>query len=175
MLRRPNSQTLHFVYHFDFRPDRNPYLPYMREIPLSMFWPRLAAHPRGSLRIAAAPFYFESYNWDAPRWEALSHQTVIPGWLTGLCAEGRDGETPDTPAFRFRNAVHLVDAAELARARIDYVVWQKPYGHVQDGQPQRIGADTASCEPLLRARFGTPVYEDRALVAFRARPGAPLP
>ena len=28
--------------------------------------------PAGSLRIAAAPFYFESYDWDAPRWEAVS-------------------------------------------------------------------------------------------------------
>ena len=36
----PNAQTVHLLYHVDFRPDHNPYLPYMEKIPLSPFWPR---------------------------------------------------------------------------------------------------------------------------------------
>jgi hypothetical protein len=165
--RHPNAQTIHLVYHVDFRPERNPYLPYMAKIPLSPFWAELARERRGSLRIAAAPFYFESYDWDAPRWERVSGQTVIPGFLTGLCIDARAGEVPHTPAFRFVNAVHLADPAALATHGIDYVVWQKPFVQTGRGRPEPIGQGTAHCEPALRARFGAPAYEDDALVAFR--------
>ena len=64
LVRHPNAQTLHLLYHVDFRPERNPFLPYMAKIPLSPFWATLAREPRASLRIAAAPFYFESYDWE---------------------------------------------------------------------------------------------------------------
>jgi len=165
--RHPNAQADHLVYHVDFRPERNPYLPYMAKIPLSPFWARLAAEPRGSLRIAAAPFYFESYDWDAPRWERTSGQTVIPGFLTGLCVDARAGEVPRSPAFRFDNAVHLADPAALVAHRVDWVVWQKPFVQTGRGRPEPIGAATAHCEAALRARFGAPSYEDDALVAFR--------
>ena len=68
------------------------------------------------------------------------------------------------------NAVHLADAAALAAHRIDYVVWQKPFVQTGRGRPEPIGRDTAHCEAALRARFGTPSYEDDALVAFRLPP-----
>ena len=167
LTRHPNAQTVHLVYHVDFRPERNPYLPYMAKIPLSPFWARLASEPRGSVRIAAAPFYFESYDWDAPRWERVSGQTVMPGFLTGLCVDARAGEVPRTPLYRFANAVHLVDATALAAHRIDYVVWQKPFVQTGRGRPEPIGRDTAHCEATLRERFGTPAYEDDTLIAFR--------
>jgi hypothetical protein len=169
MLRYPNAQALDSLWYMDFRADRNPIVPYQAAIPLSPFWARLAAEPPGSVRVAAAPFHFESYDWDAPRWEALSHQTVLPGYLTGLCIERRWGEVPPDPRFRFANAVHLADARELAAKRIDYVVWQKPYVQARKGKPVAIGADTAQCEPALRARFGAPAYEDSSIIAFRAR------
>ena len=174
LLRHPNAQTVHFVHYLDFRADHNPYLPHIESIPMSPFWATLAAQPAGTLRIAAAPFYFESYDWDAPRWERASRQTVIPGFLTGLCVDRRWGEVPQAPEFRFRNAVHLADTAALAEHGIDYVVWQKPY--VPLGRPGSMGGETAHCEAALRARFGTPAFEDPHLVAFRL-PGVdrPLP
>jgi hypothetical protein len=177
LLRHPNAQTVHLVYHVDFRAERNPYLPYMAKIPLSPFWSRLAASPPGSVTVAAAPFYFESYDWDAPRWEAIGRQRVIPGYLTGLCVERRDGEIPDAPAFRFENAVHLANAAELAAHGVDWIVWQKPFVQTGRGRPEDVGRDTAHCEAALRERFGPPAYEDAQLVAFRrprpgGRPGA---
>ena len=172
LVRHPNTQTIHLLYHVDFRPERNPYLPYMAKIPLSPFWASLAAAPRASLRIAAAPFYFESYDWDAPRWEQIGGQAVIPGFLTGLCVEQRAGEAPPTPAFRFQNAVHLADKAALAAHRIDYVVWQKPFVQTGRGQRENIGADTAHCEAALRERFGAPAFEDAHLIAFRLSPDA---
>jgi hypothetical protein len=167
LVRHPNAETQHFLYHFDFRPDHNPYLPHMAGIPLSSFWSGLAARRAGSLRIAAAPFYFESYNWDAPRWEEISGQTVLPGYLSGLCVATRSGEVPIDPAFRFANAVHLADDRALAQKRVDYVVWQKPYTRVVAGRLEPVGAETAACEDALRARFGTPAFEDAALIAFR--------
>jgi len=176
MLRHPNAQTVHLVYHVDFRPEKNPFLPYIEAIPLSPFWETLAAQPAGSLRIAAAPFYFESYNWDAPRWERVSGQTVLPGYLTGLCVDKRAGEVPQDPAFRFRNAVHLADDRSLERQRIDYVVWQKPYVQTSRGKPEAIGAESAHCEAPLRARFGRPAFEDSTIIAFRlSRQDRPAP
>ena len=172
LLRHPNAQTVHFVHYLDFRADHNPYLPHIESIPMSPFWATLAAQPAGTLRIAAAPFYFESYDWDAPRWERASRQTVIPGFLTGLCVDRRWGEVPQAPEFRFRNAVHLADTAALAEHGIDYVVWQKPY--VPLGRPGSMGGETAHCEAALRARFGTPAFEDSHLVAFHL-PGVDRP
>lgn len=166
-LRFPNGQTQHLYFYLEFRPGRNLYDPYIAAIPLSPFWKTLAAVQPGSLRIAAAPFSFESYNWDAPRWEEASRQYVIPAYLTGFCVDRRYGELPRTPAFRFRNAVHLADAAGLATLNVRYIVWQKPYERTVEGRPIRIGAETAHCEDLLRARFGQPAYEDGSLVAFR--------
>ncbi len=167
MLRHPNAQALDSLYYIDFRPENNPIVPYQAAIPLSPFWASLAAQPPGSARIAAAPFYFESYDWDAPRWERLSHQTVVPGYLTGLCVDKRPGEVPADARFRFRNAVHLADDGALARKRIDYVVWQKPYVQRSRGAPVMKGAATAHCETALREKFGAPAFEDATIIAFR--------
>jgi len=168
MLRYPNTHTLQAMFHFDFRPEANPFLPRVAVTPLSPYWAALARNPPGSLRIAAAPFYFESYNWDAPRWERLSRQTVLPGYLTGLCVERRFGEVPESPEFRFRNAVHLANPAELADRQIDYVVWQKPYVQTSAGRKEAIGTDTAGCETVLRTKLGDPVYEDSLIIVFHA-------
>ena len=166
LLRQPNGETQHLVNYIDFRPDHNPYVPQFEAIPLSPFWASLAARAPGSLRIAAAPFYFESFDWDAPRWERLSGQTVLPGYLTGLCVDHRAGELPRDQRFRFANAVHLADAGALAAKAIDYVAWQKPFQLINGSTKEAIGADTAACEPVLRARFGTPVFEDSHIIVF---------
>ncbi len=172
MLRHPNAHALGSVHYMDFRPEKNPILPYQEAIPVSPFWASLATAPPGSLRIAAAPFYFESYDWDAPRWEARARQVVLPGFLTGLCVDRRWGEVPQDPRFRFRNAVHLADERSLAQRRIDYVVWQKPYVQASRGEPVAIGADTAHCEAALRTKFGPPAFEDSSIIAFRVAPHA---
>ncbi len=167
MLRYPNAQALDSLFYIDFRSERNPIVGYQAAIPLSPFWARLAEEPPGSIHIAAAPFYFESYDWDAPRWEGLAHQKIVPGFLTGLCVDKRWGEVPLDARFRFRNAVHLADDDALARKRIDYVVWQKPYVQVSKSAPVAKGTDTAHCEAALRAKFGAPAFEDSTIIAFR--------
>src|ERR1700694_1653404 len=125
LLQYPNANSLHSVYGFDFRPEHNPVLRLMDGIPLSPWWERLGDRTPGSLAIAVAPFPTESVGWDAPRWQRLSRQRILHGFLTPLCANPRPTEVPDDGRFRFRNAVHLNDDAELARHRIDFVVWQK--------------------------------------------------
>ena len=172
--RHPNSQTQHLVNYIDFRPEENPYVPQFEATPLSPFWASLAARPAGSVRIAAAPFYFESFDWDAPRWERLSGQTVWPGYLTGLCVEYRAGELPRDPRYRFANAVHLSDDAALAAKGIDYVAWQKPYGRDVAGHREAMGTDTAGCESVLRAKFGPPAFEDSHIIVFPTSVSIPV-
>lgn len=162
---RPNRHALHMQYYFDFRADRNPYGPHLAAIPDSPYWRSLARYPRDSLRIAVAPFQFESFEWNAPAWERASGQVVLPAYLSGLCVDWRWGEVPAGPQFAFRNAVRLADAHDVAAKAIDFVAWQKPYRRGTD----LVGEATQQCEAALRERFGAPVYEDAALVVFPAQ------
>lgn len=123
---RPTTYRLGIEFHYDFREHRNAVLAAQRTIPLSPFWRTLADHPRNSIVVAAAPFVFESYDWDAARGQRVSHQRVVPGWLTGLCVDRRPGELPVRDGLRFSNAVRLADARALADFPVDYVAWQKP-------------------------------------------------
>jgi len=172
VLAHPNANSLHVLYEFDFRSERNPIVAHMQPIPLSRWWATLASKPRSSITVAVAPFPEASAGWDAPRWQAVSGQRIISGFLTPLCASARETEVPDDSRFVFRNAVHLGNASALAAHRVDYVVWQKPYRYVGRGVDVEVAGDVAECGPALRAHFGTPAYEDELLAVYRA-PGAP--
>ena len=165
-MRQPNSNTLHSVFQADYRVHREGVAEFMRRaIPLSPWWQTLRGHDDGAL-IAAAPYHFVSYLWDAPRWEEVSGHRVLPGALTGLCVDWREGEVPRDARFRLRNAVHLADADALTAKGIAYVVWQKPFTVVLDGNHAEIGTDTAQCLGSLRARFGNASYEDDKIAVF---------
>jgi hypothetical protein len=138
---------------------------------MSPFWHSLADRPPDSLLVAAAPFRFESYDWDGPRWERKSRQRVFPGWLTGLCVEHRPGELPARDGLAFANAVRLSDRAALAARGVDYVVWQKPWVPLAEDRLERGGDHVAQCEAALRSAFGPPAYEDGQLIAFRLSAG----
>ena len=168
VLRRPNTNVTHSVYSFDFRPEHNLILKrFHKNVPLSAYWSQLATLPHGSLRIAVAPFYFESYNWDAPRWERNSRQTIIPGYLSGLCSNLRPGEVPKIEFFKFRNAVFLNDLVDISAHKINLIVYQKPYMVMEDdGTKHIMGEDTSHCERVMRTRFGTPQYEDDKILVF---------
>ncbi len=166
-LRRPNGNTAHSVFQVDFRSDRPGVKANMaRWIPLSPWWESLRYLPAGSVLIAAAPYSNFSPRWDAPRWERLGRQRVIPGFLTGLCVAGRQGELPQDPRFAMRNAVHLGDRRELAARKVGRVVFQKPYRLDLGGGPRIQGADTAHCLEVLRARLGPASYEDAWVAVF---------
>lgn len=164
----PNSNIADPYFYFDFRPAHNPFPGiFKRYAPLSAFWSQLPAAAPGSLRIAGAPFNFESISWDAPRWERIGRQRVVPAYLSGLCIDKRFGEPPRDARFRFRNAVFLADESELVRKKIDMISFQKPYVvTLDDGRKIFIGEETRQCEGALRTRFGSPTYEDDKLVVF---------
>ena len=164
----PTTHRLGVGFLYDLRDHRNAALAAQRSIPLSPWWSTLAARPRASTVVAVAPFNFESYDWDAARWERVSGQRVVPGWLTGLCVDRRPGELPAGEGFRFANAVRLADAQALAAFPVDYVAWQKPWLPREQDRHVRYGDDTARCEPALRSRFGAQDYEDAPLVVFDA-------
>jgi hypothetical protein len=158
---------------FDFRSGPNAARDTQSQIPMSPFWQTLADRPPDSLLVAAAPFRFESYDWDGTRWERKSRQRVVPGWLTGLCVERRPGELPARDGYAFSNAVRLSDREALASRGVDYVVWQKPWVPLSQDRLEEGGDHVAGCEAALRAAFGPPAYEDAQVVAFRLAPGSP--
>jgi hypothetical protein len=160
---------MHALYVFDFRPAHNPILALMDGIPLSPWWASLGERPPESTAIAVAPFPTESVGWDAPRWQRLSRQRILSGFLTPLCADPRPNEVPDDPRFVFRNSVHLGDEAALAAHGVDEVVWQKPYRYTAHGFDLPVGEDVAQCASALGARFGAPVYEDAWLIVYAVR------
>lgn len=168
ILRYPNTNTLHLVQLFDFRPAHNLMQQHLDRFQISPLWERLRAYPAGALRIVAAPWFFESYDWVAPRWEAVSRQRVLPGYLTGLCSEWRYGELPRSNRFRFRNAVHLVDIHE---GEVDILVFQKPF-HFPPGVLTHYPSEEVvrACLASLIARLGVPDYEDGTIYAFYLSP-----
>ena len=167
VLMHPNGNSLHAFYQFDFRPAHNPVATLMDGIPLSPWWARLADQSAGSIAVVVAPFPTESVGWDAPRWQAVSRQRVLSGFLTPLCATARVNEVPDDARFRFRNAVHLGDDTELAAHGVDFIAWQKPYRYVAHDLDVQVGSDVAPCANAIAAHFGVPVYEDEWLAVYR--------
>jgi hypothetical protein len=166
ILANPNSNSLHSVYQFDFREDNNLVYQYQKDFPVSPFWQQLASLPGDSIKIAASPFYFETHHWDAARWEQISHQRVMPGYLTGFCKDFWWGEVPKNKRYQFKNVGYLSDQNDLKLRGFDFVVYQKPFV-VQTNQGEKeFGMNTADCERKLRELYPAPVYEDKWLLVF---------
>jgi len=166
ILARPNSNSLHIGLQVDFRSEYNSVSNYQKHIPLSPFWQLLASFPQDSLKIAASPFYFESYDWDVLRWEQISHQRVMPGYLNGFCLKNRWGEVPDGNGFRFRNVGYLKSPRGLQDRGFDLLVFQKPFVMKVDGVEVELGAGTGDCEKAYLELYSKPVYEDEWLLVF---------
>ena len=172
LVQHPNAQTQHLVYHVDFRPDHNPYLPYMVEAIAAVAvlgeprrgTARQPAHRRGAvlfreLRLGRA---------------ALGASERADGdsraFSPGCASTSAPARCRRSPRFRFDNAVHLADARGAARrTRIDYVVWQKPYVQTGRGRTRADGRATPRpAKRVLRERFGPPAFEDsHIIVVFR--------
>ncbi len=166
ILATPNSNSLHSVYQFDFRDDKNLIALYQEDFPISAFWQQLAVFPRDSMKIAASPFSFETQHWDAARWEQISGQRVMPGVLSGFCVDKRWGEVPENKGFRFRNVAYLDDPPDMLKRGFDLVVYQKPFKVLTNEGEKEFGMDTVNCGVTFRRQFKEPVYEDDLLVVF---------
>ena len=166
ILAKPNSNSMHSVYQFGFQEKHNLIAEYQQYFPVSPFWHLLASLPQDSIKIAAGPFYFETDNWDAARWEQISLQRVMPGYLTGVCVEHRWGEVPMEKGYRFQNVGYLGAPENLVKRGFDLVVYQKPVTVMTNQGEVELGNDTLTCEGALRKLYQEPVYEDELLVVF---------
>jgi len=164
----PNSQMTHSLYQFDFRVGHNKVDAYQQQhLGASPFWAQLASEPSDSLRIAVAPFYFETYNWGAPRWERDSNQRVFPAYLTGYCVPNRFGEVPRNSLYRFSNAYYLDQIDDTGIPRPDWVVYTRHFSGFSNGlEDQSVGEDTKHCLKKMRKQLGKPDYEDDVLLAW---------
>jgi hypothetical protein len=165
-LASPNSNSLHAYYQFDYRNDENLVRLYQEKYPVSPLWQKLAELPRESVKIAASPFSFETSHWDAARWERISGQRVMPGYLTGFCGGFWWGEVPRDGGFRFRNVAYLSDRADMVERGFDLLVFQKPVA-LPDAEPGRgFALNAGQCESQVRRQFPAPVHEDQWLLAI---------
>ncbi len=171
-LAKPNSNSLHLIYKFDFRTEKNVIAKQQANIPVSQFWAKFSSLPADSMKIAAAPFYFESYNWNAVRWEEISGQRVMPAYLLGLCGNQRWGEVPNNHNYRFKNAGYAIDKEDLIRRGFDFLVFQKAVTYLTAQGRLSLGEKTMNCERKLRDNLPLPVYEDEWLIAFPLSSGA---
>lgn len=170
LLREPNTNTLHYYFQFDFRPNMNPVVASFDAIPLSSFWSALRSQPPGSVTVAVAPFRFDSHSWLGTAWERASGQRVMPAFLSGACGRWFFGEVPADARFSFRNGVHLSDPAALAVKHVDYVAFDRRAKVTDDQGAERKAPE---CEAWMQQRFGAPMFEDRDLVVWHlgaARP-----
>lgn len=166
ILAQPNSNSLHSVYQFDFRNDKNLVLQYQEDSPVSPFWQKLSGLPGDSVKIAATPFSFESHHWDAARWEQVSRQRVMPGFLTGFCDGFWWGEVPAGKGYQFRNAGYLADRGDLIARGFDLLVFQKPVRTATDDEGDGFPLTATHCESKIREHYKKPVYEDQWIVVF---------
>lgn len=174
-LRVPNSNTLHIVAQVDFRESANPIKPHLAKFPVSPFWTSLATAPPDSIRVAVAPFRFESFDWPAPVWEAISKQRVLPAYLTETCEAWLHGNlprvSPSGSRFRFRNAVNVGDLESLRRGQISYLAYfRAARNSLADPQSPYL----PHCEAWMRGHLGPPYFDDASLVVWKVRYGEKL-
>jgi len=161
LIKKPNSNTLHSVYAIDFRDDKNIILDILKSRPLSPFWASIKDQPMDS-KIALAPWFFESYNWDGPVWEKASQHYVVPGMLINLCIAERKGEIPNNPQFSFKNLAYLADQDDLLSKNIQWIVYQKPTRFKTEVNYKNL----EDCQQSLKDLYGQPVYEDGLIAVF---------
>jgi len=172
LVRRPNSFTLHSYYQFDYRKNHNPvrqsFTPYATASP---FWHKFATLPPGSMTIAIAGSpSFESYFLLDPLYQPVHRQILIKLQTGGACGRAQPGEAFSWQGVFLRNAVSLATQEDILRRGIDLIVLE--YWHTDlksQTLPPEYLAMLDKCKALLSARYGSPVYEDANLIAFRTQ------
>lgn len=176
LLRRPNNFTLHSYHQFDYRKNHNPvrqsFTPYAIASP---FWHKLATLPPGSLTIAIAGSpSFESYFLLDPLYQPVHRQLLVKLQTGGACGPAQPGEAFRRQGVFLRNVASLAVEDDILRRGIDLIVLE--YWHTglkRQSLPPEYVAMLDQCKTLLNARYGSPLYEDANLIAFRTQ-GNPL-
>jgi hypothetical protein len=131
------------------------------------FYQQLASQPAGTVKLAVAPWYLE-WHWNAWHlYQQIHQQWITAGFLSGLCVDGTYGEFPPAQAgMEFDNIVHLSELAARNPAEIDYLVFEKNTAF-QPPPRARPDLDLGECEQKIRDRFGTPLIDDGAILAWK--------
>jgi hypothetical protein len=177
LLRRPNNFTLHSYHQFDYRKSHNPvrqsFTPYAA---VSPFWHKLAALPPGTLTIAVAGSpSFESYFLLDPLYQPVHRQVLTKLQTGGACAAAQPGEAFPWQGVFLRNAVSLAVRDDMSRRGISLIVIETWHaGQGSQRLPPEYAAMLGHCTALLKSRYGAPLYEDAALIAFATQGVSPL-
>ena len=162
LLKKPNSNTLHSMYAIDFRYGENIIEDILKSRSVSPFWMTLKDYPISD-KIAVAPWFFESYNWDGPIWEKTSQHYIIPGMLINLCNDNRKGEIPNNSQFIFKNLAYLADKNDLISKNIHWIVYQKPIRFNTEVNNKNL----EKCQQSIQHLYGKPYYEDTLIAVYK--------
>lgn len=163
LIRKPNSQTNHLVFKFEFRNEKNEFKKESKFRPISKYWEQLRLTPN-KYKIAVSPWYHRSFEWDGPRWEQISNQHIIPGYLNDLCIENRKGEVPNNKYFNFNNVSYLASPQNMKLKQIDFIVFQKKL-RFGKSYPQY---SFETCIDKIQNIYDKPIYEDEYISVFKA-------
>jgi hypothetical protein len=162
VINKPNSYSQHLTTIFEFRKGRNEIQQFMDKRPISEYWKSLSYKPL-SVKIAVTPWYYGSFHWDAPIWEKISRQRIVPGFLLGLCTDSRYGEAPKNAVFDFQNYAYIGNKKDVAEKNIDLIVYQKKARLNFDD----IYGTLVGCETAIENIYNKPVYEDEYIKVYK--------
>lgn len=170
MLVQPNNFTLHSYYQFNYKPSHNPTRTrYLQHHVPSPFWDRFVQVTPASQSIAiAGQPSFETFFVPYPIEQAVHQQRLFSLQTSGACGALRPGEAFASQGIYLRNAVSLIDKAEIKRKGIDWIVFEYLYS-IPD-MPITVEQQATyidHCRDFMLAEYGQPSYEDARLIAFR--------
>ena len=164
--RYPNNWTNHALFEYEYDPTSPyTYVSLVRPHRISPFYAQLAALPHGALLIVEAPWYYAWYENPYPFYQAVHRQRMAVGFVAPGNRFVREGELPRASGVRFRNAMHVRDAARDRQRQVRYVVFHK---HLHEEFPkgsQEIVDVTEWIQWYGRA-YGAPIYQDADIVVF---------
>lgn len=173
-LSYPNAFFEHYVYFFDYDPDHNEVVPFLKPGPMPRFYRELGKLPRGSTTLIEAPWRFESIFNREPYFQEVHRQHVEIGMVGGLCPPGAFAEQPRTFRSKFRHFIDLARPVEELRKRADYLVFHRNLELANMTQPWMSYGGRAlppvdTCIEHFRRQLGEPAFVDETITVFDLR------
>ena len=137
----------------------------LQEVP--PFYLRVARDSSADECIVEAPWNYEWNHLPYPFFQRIHHRQTIIGFVGRPGARVPLGELPWPDArFRFRGFVHVSDLAAMRARGVRYLLLHRdPTYVIEDGMHPGL-ADVEYWIRDLKARVGTPAYEDDGMCVF---------
>ena len=159
----PNNWTNHGMLQHDYSTETM--LDRFPPPALTGFYFELSQFPPGSRLIVEAPC---EYNWHFfPYYQKVHRQRMMIGFVADA-GPVRHGELPlGEDRVRFLNGVHVLDHGEIARRKVDYVVFHKRITEEMPGAPfHRPPIDVSHWIRHYQRFYGPPIFEDFFITVF---------